>query len=141
MKLSSGTNGSLNLTDIFDADELESKVNAGLERVEDNQQKLDEWWDGLRPGSSLPGGQENPINKAKYALANKGLESAANVLVAVGDPDASVQYSLDKKPKNMWNFIVGSQFQLNKSWMIRGEVGFLGARTQVITGLQYRFGL
>lgn len=85
--------------------------------------------------------KSTPRNIAYYKLTNKGLETAANVLVAVGDPDASVQYSLDKKPKNMWNFIVGSQFQLNKSWMIRGEVGFLGARTQVITGLQYQFGL
>jgi hypothetical protein len=27
------------------------------------------------------------------------------------------------------------------SWMVRAEAGFLGDRTQVITGLQYRFGL
>ncbi len=54
---------------------------------------------------------------------------------------ATVQYSLNKRPKDMWNFIVGSQFQLNKHFMLRAEYGFLGSRTQFMAGLQYRFGL
>ena len=41
----------------------------------------------------------------------------------------------------MWNFIIGSQFQINRSWMIRAEYGFLGSRSQFIGGLQYRFNL
>lgn len=41
----------------------------------------------------------------------------------------------------MWNFLIGSQFQYNKHMMFRAEVGFLGSRTQVLAGLQYRFGL
>jgi hypothetical protein len=41
----------------------------------------------------------------------------------------------------MWNFLVGSQFQLNKHWMLRAEVGFMGSRQQFISGIQYRFGL
>jgi hypothetical protein len=41
----------------------------------------------------------------------------------------------------MWNLVVGSQFQLNKNWMVRAEAGFLGDRTQFIAGIQYRFGL
>jgi hypothetical protein len=39
----------------------------------------------------------------------------------------------------MWNFLVGTQFQIDKSWMIRAELGFLGTRSQFIGGLQYRF--
>ena len=54
---------------------------------------------------------------------------------------STVQYSLDKRPEDMWNFIVGSQYQINKSWMFRAEVGFLNSRTHVIAGAQYRFGL
>ena len=54
---------------------------------------------------------------------------------------ATVQYSLDKRVKNMWNMVVGTQFQLNKHWMIRAEYGFLGSRSQFVGGLQYRFGL
>ncbi len=41
----------------------------------------------------------------------------------------------------MWNMVVGTQFQLNKHWMIRAEYGFLGSRSQFVGGLQYRFGL
>jgi len=54
---------------------------------------------------------------------------------------ASVQYSLSKRPKDMWNFVVGSQYQINKHYMLRVEFGFLGSRKQFIGGLQYRFGL
>jgi long-subunit fatty acid transport protein len=52
-----------------------------------------------------------------------------------------VQYSLDKRPEDMWNFIVGSQYQINRNWMFRAEFGFLGSRTHLIAGAQYRFGL
>ena len=67
------------------------------------------------------------------------LNAADGAISTIGN--STVQYSLDKKVKNMWNFIVGSQFQLNKHWMLRGEYGFLGSRQQFIGGLQYRFGL
>jgi hypothetical protein len=48
---------------------------------------------------------------------------------------------MDKRPADKWNFIIGSQYQLNRHWMARGEFGFLGSRTQVTAGIQYRFGL
>ena len=54
---------------------------------------------------------------------------------------STVQYSLDKRPEDMWNFIVGGQYQLSKTWMFRAEVGFLKSRTHVIAGAQYRFPL
>ena len=54
---------------------------------------------------------------------------------------STVDYSIDKHPADMWNLIVGGQYQLNKSWMFRLEVGFLTSRTHVISGVQYRFGL
>jgi hypothetical protein len=41
----------------------------------------------------------------------------------------------------MWNFVIGSQFQINKSWMLRAEYGFSEGRNTFFTGLQYRFGL
>jgi hypothetical protein len=57
------------------------------------------------------------------------------------ETQATVQYSLSKRPKDMWNFIIGSQYQFNRHWMVRFEYGFLGSRNQIIGGLQYRFGL
>lgn len=135
------TNGSVNLADVLPVEELEGKVDEGMQKVEDAQQQVDTWWEGLTPVE-----QSNPVNVAKYDVANAALTKAGEIMsaadIAVGTITTStVQYSMDKRPKDMWNFIVGSQFQINKHFMMRAEVGFLSSRTQVNAGLQYRFGL
>lgn len=139
--LSSGTNGSVNLSDVLPADQLGQKVDEGYQRVADAQQQVDAWWSGLSQAE-----QSNPINQAKYERANDILGRAGELLYRVDNAinnvaGSSVQYSMDKRPKDPWNFITGAQYQINKSWMLRAEVGFLGSRTQVLAGLQYRFGL
>lgn len=139
--LSSSTSGSLNLEDLFEMDGLQEKVDNGIIKVEDAQDQVNTWWSGLTPVE-----QKNPVNKAKYETANRAIDAASGFLSAVDgalndDQQASVQYSLEKSPKDKWNFVVGTQFQLNKSLMFRAEYGFLGSRTQFIGGIQYRFGL
>jgi hypothetical protein len=141
LKFSSATSGSLNLNELMDTEGLQSKVDNGLQKVADNQAQVNTWWDNLTATE-----QRNPVNQAKYNTANRALSAAGNFLNAAdgalnNDQYASVQYALDKRVKDMWNFIVGSQFQLNKHFMIRGEYGFLGSRQQFLGGLQYRFGL
>jgi hypothetical protein len=141
LKLNTGTAGSLPLTDFIETDGLQSQVDAGLQKVDQKQASVDTWWSGLTPAEQL-----RPSNIAKYEAANRALESAGTFLgnldQALNDEEyASVQYSLDKRPKNMWNFIVGSQYQISKSWMLRAEFGFLASRTQFIGGLQFRFPL
>jgi hypothetical protein len=54
-------------------------------------------------------------------------------------PDSSVQYALNKEPKDIWNMIVGAQFALNRNWYFRSEVGFLGSRTSFLVGTEYKF--
>jgi hypothetical protein len=139
--ISSETNGSLMLSEVLPIDDLQTKVDGGLDKVADAQTNVDEWWNGLPPEE-----QKNPVNKAKYETANRVIETSANLLTSIDGAlsnaeSASVQYSLTKRPKDMWNFIVGSQFQINKHLMIRAEYGFLGSRQQLNTGLQFRFGL
>ena len=141
LKLRSETSGSLPLGDVLPLDDLQTKVDEGLAKVENGYLAVEEWWNGLTPVE-----QKNPVNAAKYETANRTLNAAGNVLNSIDgalndENTASVQYSLNKRPKNMWNFIVGTQYQINKHFMIRAEAGFLASRTQVITGLQYRFGL
>ncbi len=141
VKFSSETAGSLPLNEVIPTDGLQEKVDNGIVKVGETQMQVDEWWSGL---SNLE--QNNPVNKAKYATANRVLETSSNILTGIDgalndENTATVQYSLDKRVKDQWNFIVGSQFQLNKSWMVRAEYGFLGSRTQFLAGLQYRFGL
>lgn len=141
LHLKSETSGSLPLNEVLPIDDLQTKVDNGIQNVEDKQIAVDTWWEGLTPVE-----QKNPVNKAKYETANRTLETAGNILnsadAALNDEkNATVQYSLNKRPKDMWNFVVGSQFQINKHYMIRAEYGFLGSRQQFIGGLQYRFGL
>lgn len=141
VKFSSETTGSLPLSDLFPDADIQGKVDGAIMKVEDTQMAVDEWWNSL---SSIE--QTNPINKAKYETANRALTQAGQILNAadgaLNDENvATVDYSLDKELKDAWNFIMGSQFQLNKHWMIRAEVGFLGSREQVLASLQYRFGL
>ena len=141
VKINSATNGSLAVGDLFDTQNLESKIENGILRVGEARQDVDSWWNGLSPIE-----QNNPVNKAKYATSNRALEAAGNFLnaasSAVNDLEQStVQYSLDKKQTDLWNFVIGGQYQPNKHLMLRAEVGFLSSRTQVLAGIQYRFGL
>jgi hypothetical protein len=141
LKLESETNGSLALSEVLPTDDIQNKVDDGIEKVAETQVTVDTWWEGL---TSVE--QHNPVNVAKYETANRVLETAGNTLNSIDaalndDQSATVQYSLQKRPKDMWNFVVGSQFQVNKHVMVRAEVGFLKSRTQFIGGLQYRFGL
>ena len=141
VNISSGTNGSIALSEVLPVDQLGSKVDQGIQKVGEAQQQVNAWWAGLTPPQ-----QQNPVNKAKYNAANRALARAGEILSSADNAintitTSTVQYSMDKRPKDPWNFIVGSQFQLNKSWMLRGEFGFLGSRTQYLVGLQFRFGL
>ncbi len=140
--LNSETEGSVNLADVIVSDgSAMAKIDAGQQKVDQTQQQVDTWWNGLSQQE-----QNNPVNKAKYETANNTLDRAGNFLASAENAlnnlaGSSVQYSMDKRPKDMWNFIVGGQFQLNKHLMFRAEYGFLGSRTQFLTGVQYRFGL
>lgn len=139
--LNSETSGSLPLAEVIPPNNAQEKVDNGIQKVGENQVKVDDWWNGLSNAQKA-----NPANKAKYETANKALETAGNFLNAIDGAlstagTSTVQYSLDKKQTEMWNFIVGSQYQYNRHIMLRAEVGFLGTRTQFLTGIQYRFGL
>jgi len=141
VKFTSETTGSLLLSDVLPMDGLQEKVDQGFEKVDYAQEQVDSWWNALPPEE-----QANPVNEAKYNTANRALETTSNLLTAVDGAlsnagSATVQYSLDKNLKNKWNFLVGSQLQLSRHWMLRAEFGFLGSRQQFLMGLQYRFGL
>jgi hypothetical protein len=54
-------------------------------------------------------------------------------------PTTTVEYSLEKRPKDVWNMIAGAQYALDRNWMLRGEVGFLSTRTSVMLATEYRW--
>lgn len=59
--------------------------------------------------------------------------------VGASDGNAVVSYSMDKKPVEEWNVVVGGQFQINKSWMLRTEAGIIGDRKSWLASINYRF--
>ncbi len=138
--LNTGTSGSLNFDEIFGFDgNLEQKINDGLIKVEEKQVEVEAWYASLSPA-------QQAVNLPKYTALNRVLSGANTFLNRLDEArenslNSTVQYSIDKKQKNPWNFVVGAQYQLNKHFMLRGEYGFLGERTQFIGGLQYRFQL
>ncbi|WP_194776238.1 hypothetical protein [Pararhodonellum marinum] len=141
VQLNSETNGSILLSEVFPPGTLGGRIDEGKEKVENAFNQVENWWNGL---SQLE--QNNPINRSKYEKANSILDRASQFLVAADGAvstieTSTVQYTMDKRPKDMWNFIVGTQYQFNKHLMLRLEYGFLSSREQLITGLQYRFGL
>ncbi len=140
-KINTGTTGSIPLADALPVDQWQSGVDQGQAQVAELDQQVEAWWSSLSPLE-----QANPINAAKYNSANAVLDRTAGFLndaeSAVANAESSsVEYSIDKRPDDMWNFIMGGQYQFNKHWMVRAEFGFLSSRTQLIAGLQYRFGL
>jgi hypothetical protein len=139
--LNSETKGSLALSEVISGGDAQAKVDQGFIKVAEKQTAVDNWWNEL---SSIE--QANPVNAAKYNTANQALDTAGNFLTAVDGAlstagSSTVQYSLEKAPKDMWNFLLGAQYQYNKHFMWRAEYGFLGSRKQFMTSLQYRFGL
>lgn len=142
VQINSETDGSIDLAEVLPPDlEIDGKIEEGFAKVDEAQQQVDAWWNGL---SQIE--MANPINKAKYEAANNTLDKAGQILTAADNAannisTSTVQYSMDKRPKDAWNFIVGGQYQFNKHWMLRAEGGFLGSRVQYMVGAQFRFGL
>ena len=58
--------------------------------------------------------------------------------LAAADGDAILSYGLDKQVSQMWNGIVGMQFQLNKHWQFRSEAGLIGDRKSILFSANYR---
>ncbi|UTW64101.1 hypothetical protein KFE98_08165 [bacterium SCSIO 12741] len=137
--IASGTDGQLPLNSLFEFEDLANKIENGYIHLDEAQVQLDTWWAGLTP-------QQKAQNAGKYAAAQAAISKAGDLLngvetAASGISKSTVEYSLDKRQENLWNLVVGAQFQINKHWMIRGEYGFLGTRDQFLGGVQYRFGL
>lgn len=141
LSLNSGTEGVFNLADAVDTETFGAKVDQGLDALNTRYTEVEEWWNNLTETE-----QRNPANKARYEVANRVFDAAGKLLTGLDEAathieSSTIKYSMDKRPKNKWNFTVGGQYQINRHWMLRAEYGFLGTRNQFIGGLQYRFGL
>ena len=141
LDINNKTAGSLEFSEIFqDTDgRLEESIMTGMQRVMEKQAEVDAWFNSLPP-------PQQALNRPKYEAITSILGRANEFLFRLEDGrqrilDSSVQYAIDKKQRDLWNFIVGAQYQFSKNLMFRAEYGFLGSRKQFIGGIQYRFRL
>ncbi|OIQ28497.1 MAG: hypothetical protein BM564_08830 [Bacteroidetes bacterium MedPE-SWsnd-G2] len=137
--INSDTNGNLGVSDIFNFDGINEKLDNAEVALADTRVNLDTWFNNLSPIEQIQ-------NQIKYSTATAALNKADQFVDNFSDAvdsaeNSTVQYSLEKRQKEAWNFLLGTQYQLNQEWMIRGEFGFLGSRKQILVGLNYRFGL
>lgn len=92
--------------------------------VSDYNNWYDQNYDGLNPV------QKKAVDEVLDPLVER-LDSR--------DGSTIVSYSMDKAPEQEWNMLIGGQFQLNKRWMLRSEVGLVGDRKSFLASINYRF--
>ena len=86
---------------------------------------LNDWADGLPPAQRVV--VKQIIGKLEDAAA--GIDTS----------DSYIEYKLDKKVTAPFNIILGAQYQFNKNWMLRTELGVFGKRSQFLLNLNWRF--
>ena len=81
-----------------------------------------------------------PLSGNNCASLPPRLQARCQELVnKINDPNATVDYSLDKKPEHVWNYLAGAQFALDRNWAFRTEASFLNGRTSFLLGTEYAF--
>lgn len=114
LKMNSETSGQIKLGDAIPIEELNAK---GME--------VQDYWDNLSAAEKL-----QPKNIVVKQIGDRMLEA---------DGEAIIKYGMDKQVAEMWNMVIGAQFQLNKNWMLRSEAAVLGDRKSFLLSLNYRF--
>jgi len=87
-------------------------------------QDLRDWADTLPPAQKI--------------IMNQIIDRLEDVSNGI-DTDATIDYKLDKEVAAPFNLIFGAQYQFNKNWMLRTELGVFGKRSQFLLNLNYRF--
>ena len=116
-KIKADTKGVIAISEIFPGIDESQKQNI--------KDRLDEWYGSLKPPQQAVA--DEIITKVKAYFEGR-------------DPgNSTITYQLDKKIAGPWNVVLGSQFQFNKNWMMRLEMGAFGKRSQFLWSFNYRF--
>jgi len=117
VKMESNTVGQIKMRDAFPQDVWDRK--------DEVVGSVNDWWDDLSPLE-----QKKPKNILIKEVSNS---------LDQKDGSAIIRYGMDKQVLQEWNGVVGAQYQLNKSWMLRTEWGVFGDRKSALVSLNYRF--
>ncbi len=117
MKMSSETSGEIKLIDAIPPE--------AWERKDEIVHNYYDWYNN----------EATPVQKlAADQILTPIVEKIDNA-----DGESIVRYAMDKQVEQKWNGTIGIQYQLNKRWMLRSEVGFIGNRKSILASLNYRF--
>ena len=116
VKMNSKTAGEIRLGDAI----------PGLEDKAD--EIVNNYWDWYDNEATIP----------QKVIADKVLTPIVDRIDAA-DGSAIIRYGMDKQVKELWNGLLGMQYQINKHWMIRSEAGLVGDRKSFLMSLNYRF--
>ena len=83
------------------------------------------WYDGLDPI------RQGIVDNSAFPAFMESLDNA--------EGQSIISYSIDKRPEQEWNMVIGGQFQLNKHWQFRSEGGIIGDRKSFMLSANYRF--
>jgi hypothetical protein len=117
MQMSSDTSGEIKLIDAISPEAWERK-----DEIVNNYYN---WYD-------------NEATPAQKIVADQILTPIVEK-IDNADGESIVRYGMDKQVQQKWNGTLGIQYQLNKRWMLRSEVGFIGNRKSILASLNYRF--
>ena len=124
-----GNNGSIGLDEVFP--EADATFN---QRVDDKIQANEDEIATLNP--IFDAGQI-----VKLRAENVLLQEIQTAVNESGLFTASIDYFIRKEMIQAWTFQFGFNFQISKTWALRGEYGVSDSQRFLMTGLQYRFGL
>ncbi len=119
VKMSSETRGAISMADAF-PDET-------WDRGEEIGEQYDEWYDGLTPAKKVIV-DNTPVPDIVDKIRNNDR-----------DGSSTIKYGMDKQASQMWNGIIGMQYQVNKHWQFRTEGGIIGDRKSFLFSVNYRF--
>ncbi|WP_199288013.1 hypothetical protein [Robertkochia solimangrovi] len=112
--IQNNTRGSIPLTDVF--------PNAGSGET---ISVLRNWAEDLPPGQRI--------------IANQIIDGIERLVEGSDPGNIIIEYLLDKEVAAPFNLIFGAQYQFNKRWILRTELGVFGKRSQFLLNLNYRF--
>jgi hypothetical protein len=78
------------------------------------------------------------LTRPQQVVVKRIAEAVLNKMNNLPD-DITINYSLKKNPVSNWSMLVGAQYQFNKRWQVRTEVGFLGGRKSLLLSGNYRW--
>lgn len=113
-QINSDTKGSIPISSVFPS------IGTG-----DNIQRLRDWANDLPP--------------AQKVIANQIIDKLEDYGEGADIGNTEIDYELNKEVAAPFNLLLGAQYQLNKHWMYRVELGVFGKRSQFLLNANYRF--